>query len=231
MAITAAGTPIGKAQSAGSGTTITQTWTPVHVGDLILVGVLFGDNTNTPAVPTDTAGNTYHQISNSPLTDGTAPVTSMGVFWTAANGTSLLTITASGNALQAFSSIFVEGYQGVDAVPVDQVNKSASGLSGTPDGGSVTPAFANDLIYGFGADSITAVGSGFTKGGDDLNGDWTEFKILVGGSGTPISTPFTGSGRYDDFTVAFVASGSRAGSVSLRRATRPFPFKPGSPSR
>lgn len=233
MAITAtgpgtAGAGTGKAQTAGSGTTITQTWTPAAVGDLIIVSLLFGDNTNSPAVPTDTAGNVYHQISNSPLTDGTAPVTSMGVFWAFANGSSLLTVTGSGNALQAFSSIFIDGFRSVDSVPVDQVNKSATGLSGTTtSGGSVTPLFANELIWGFGADSITAVGAGFTKGGDDANGDWTEFDILVGGAGTPISATFTGSGHYDAFTVSFAASGSRGSAI--RRAGRPFPYKPGSP--
>ncbi|GEM_PF-2407077 len=76
--------------------------------------------------------------------------------------------------------------------------------------GTVTPVNNNDAVWGVCEDSTTAVGSGYTQGQNDGGGDWTEYKILSGGSGVAQTVNFTGSGAYNVLAVTIKPAGGAA---------------------
>jgi len=68
---------------------------------------------------------------------------------------------------------------------------------------------------------VSAILAGFTKGADDTQGDWTEWKILSGQAGTPQTVSFTGGPGYIIQTIAIRALPIRAslamkGNVKLK---------------
>jgi hypothetical protein len=71
------------------------------------------------------------------------------------------------------------------------------------------------LLYGAANDSITAVGSGFTKGADDTGGDWAEYKVLTGGAGGSQTVNFAGSsGAWILLMSTFVGTTSGGGGFT-----------------
>jgi hypothetical protein len=95
-------------------------------------------------------------------------------------------------------------FSGADGTNFVDGSNSATG-SGTPTV-TVTPTGNNDMIWGATSDSVTAVGniagSAATKGGDDTQGDWSEYRLISGGAGSGQSVAFTGSGAYVIWAVA-----------------------------
>jgi hypothetical protein len=116
--------------------------------------------------------------------------------------TSAATITATftGGTDSAFANDLIDEFSGADTSnPVDASNSSASSGSCTS---TVTPTVNDDMLYGTCQDTVTAVGTAFTKGADDASTDWAEYKKLSGQSGVSQTVNFTGSGTYQTFSAA-----------------------------
>jgi len=63
---------------------------------------------------------------------------------------------------------------------------------------NVTTGNANDAVWGacWGVNATTTVGSGYTQGGNDGNGDWSEYKITTDAAGTSETVNFVNSGSF-----------------------------------
>lgn len=84
-----------------------------------------------------------------------------------------------------------------DEFSVDQGPLGASSLLGENGSGATCQGMVNTSSDGeavwaacHAAQDITAVGAGYTKGADDANGDWSEFKLTSDPANTPESTAF-----------------------------------------
>jgi len=118
-------------------------------------------------------------------------------FMAYAPNTSATTFTVTwNNGCGSFFSFLIDEFSGVDATNfVDAISSSSTGTSGGCTA-TVTPVTSNDMIWSGCLDSITAAGSGYTKGADDSAQDWTEFKLLSGGAGvaqTAVFVPSSGT--------------------------------------
>lgn len=220
---------VGAAQATSGSTNLSLSRTAATIGNLLVVA--FGISSTT-AVPTiaDTQTNTWLPV-NPVFHDTTNGATVIS--WCAlAKNTTSTTVTVTGNGGGVFVSMTLEEFSGNDQVsPVDQAVHSAVGASGTPTSPSFTPAVGDELAWAYASDTVTAVGnidgSAATKGGDDANGDWSEYRILVGRAGVAMTAAVTGSGAYTMLAATFKPLA--AGTVVPRPSGRPFPFKPGSP--
>ena len=100
-----------------------------------------------------------------------------------------ITLTGGNGTCSNDAAILVDEFSGNDttggATTFDAHNESMDNTvtTGVCTGAPVIPANNNDAIWYACYDNVNAVSSGYTKGQDDLNGDWTEYKILSGGQG------------------------------------------------
>jgi len=111
----------------------------------------------------------------------------------------------------AFMGDLVDEFSGTDltgGTTTFDANNSGTGSGSCSI--TVTPANNNDAVWGACEDSVTAVGSGYTKGADDTSQDWSEYKILSGGSGVSQTVNFTGSGTWSEVAVTIKPSGAAA---------------------
>lgn len=154
--------------------------------------LVFGANGSTTPTATiaDTALNTWNVLQVKFTQTGSG---SAYAWWALANGSGSTTITVLWSANpNFFLNQLVDVFSGNDTTsPISATNK-ASGASGAPSG-TVTPLDNDCLLWGASNDSITAVGSGFSKGADDTQQDWSEYKSLTGGSGASQTVNFTGA--------------------------------------
>jgi len=90
------------------------------------------------------------------------------------------------------------------------------GTTGGCTGAAVTPVNNDNAIWFACVDNATAVAGGYTKGQDDGANDWTEYKILSGGSGAAQNPSFTSSGAFMLGSVAI--SPPAVGGVVRHRA-------------
>lgn len=203
MAITRVG--LSQADSLSAVTSRALTRTPGAVGNLLVVGFLVSIDTAVPTI-SDTAGNTWLVCNpvNNDATNGGASLS----WYAIANGTGSTTVTVQSNAAAQFCAMSLEEFTGTHATaPLDQAVNSADGASGTPISPTITPSVDDCLVWASAYDNITAVGniggSAATKGADDLNADWTEFRVLSGGAGVGITAAFTGSGAFNVMAATF----------------------------
>jgi len=77
-------------------------------------------------------------------------------------------------------------------------------------GALVTPANNNDAIWYACFDNVTGVSGGYVKGQDDTTGDWSEYKILSGGSGVVQNPSFVTNPNFFSFGL---------GGVSIKAAS------------
>ena len=139
------------------------------------------------------------------ITPNTAPVT-FTVTLTGGNG----------NCTSNDTLVLVDEFSGNDVTggttTFDAHNESLDTASSVPcTGAPVTPANNNDAIWYACFDNVTGVSGGYTKGQDDGNGDWSEYKILSGGSGVAQSPGFTINPSFASFGL---------GGVSIKAATQ-----------
>lgn len=116
-------------------------------------------------------------------------------WWTTSQGTGSFTtsVAYTGSTSTTSLNVYVDDWSGADLVnPIDATN-SGMGTSSTPSI-TVTVKRNNDGLEGFLWGSFSAVGSGFTVGANDSNGDASEHKILSGGAGAGQTVNFTQSG-------------------------------------
>jgi hypothetical protein len=105
----------------------------------------------------------------------------------------------------------IDEFSGVDGTTIAVGNNSATG-TGTATV-SVTPTANDTMIWNACNDTVTAVGTiggtTATKGADDTQSDWSQYRQLSSGSSTAQSCTFTGSGNYIIGGVALNPAGIR----------------------
>lgn len=197
---------------ACSGSTFTFTFTASNTGDAVFF-TIYGSTTSTTNVASLSAsGWTFTVIPCTGATNCTSGTfgtsnNRAAAFWAYAPNTSLVTITGSfGGVSAGFMGDLEDEFSGVDGTNAVSASTAIAGSGSCS--ASVTPGENNDGLWGICVDSVTAVGSGFTKGGDDTQQDWSEWKILSGGSGVSQTVNFTGSGTFQEMAVAIKAASS-----------------------
>lgn len=140
------------------------------------------------------------------ITQLTAVTGSTTAGWSASYGalapnTSSATFTATftGGGNCGFVSALRDEFTGnstVGGTTTFNAHNANTATSGGCTGAAVTPPNANEAVVFSCFDSVTAVGGGYTKGQDDAQMDWSQYKILSGGSGASQSPSFTSSGAF-----------------------------------
>ena len=227
-------TRVGASQASALGgvTSRVLTVTPTAVGNLLVVGFLVSNSAASPSVSV-TTGTAHTFVVANTLNQDATNAGSLLSWYTIATVTSALTITVQSNVAAQFCSMSLEEFTGTHLTdPFDAMVNSADGASGTPISPTITPVAADCLVWASAYDNITAVGniggSAATKGADDLNADWTEFRVLTGGAGVGITAAFTGSGAFNVMAATFKPASAGGALFTPRSQSRPFPYAPGS---
>lgn len=163
--------------------------TPTHVGDLLVV---FGGSSSTSDSLniSDSAGNTWTALNPATSQAGEGMARSWYAFSRGTTSTKI-TVTSSGR----WSDVLFDEFSGVSqSAPVDKVGQKAG--SGTSASAALVPSTGNDLVWAASLGTIGGVGSGYIKGADDSSQDWSEYRILSGGTGTAQTATFSNSGAY-----------------------------------
>lgn len=214
--------------SLASQTTLPLTRTAGAIGNLIIMGMQVANGAAAPTI-SDTQTNTWLPMPT--FNDATNVNTLKGWFAYAKN-TSSMVITVASNVAAAFMSMTLDEFTDAQITlwTLDQTAHSATGqTTANPISQAFTPTNNGELIWAYSADSITAVGNidggAATKGGDDGNQDWSEWRLLVGRAGISMTAAFVGTaGAYDVIVATFQPP---SGSVGYAASSRPFSFKPG----
>jgi len=207
----AAATSGGNIGSSCSGLlTKTFTYTATAANEAVLFALACQGTTQTTATLSAT-GWTITQLS--------APTGSSGE-WVASFGaiapnTTQATFTMTwGSSCVAFMADLVDEFSGNDTTggttTFDAHNAGFNASTGQCSI-TVTPANANDGLWGACIDTVTAVGTGhaYTKGADDTQQDWSEWFILSGGSGVAQTVDFVGtSGQWGEVGATIKPSGT-----------------------
>ena len=199
-----------------------------NANDAIVVGTICQNNSNTPSLVVATApGWTFAEVGTISGTTGVGWAAEFSAIAPGTNSTSLtVTWTVVGGCL--FTSVMGDEFTGNDttggATTFDATGTLfANSSSGACDFTSVKPGNDNDALWGECAPltSISAVGSGFTKGADDGAGDWTEWKILgAGTSGVSQRINFTSTGGWVSFGMTIKAAGSAVVNPGSNKAIK-----------
>jgi len=192
------------------------TYTPVAAGDGVLVMVGCADTAPT-AVSLSALNWSFTQVGSIVGSNGNW----IALFKAYSPNTSQATITQTwttgSGSCQSFMNDLVDEWSGVDATNfVDAFNTGQSGSGSCSV--NVTPNSNNAGLSGFCQDSVTAPGGGFTKGADDTQSDWSEYKVLSGGGGVSQTVDFTGSGIWEEFAVA-VKPTAQTGNIIMASST------------
>lgn len=201
-------TRVGSSQAV-SGTGVTQqalSRAAGTIGNLLIATIYDSTVTNAGSI-SDTQGNTWN-VCNPDFTDGSAA--RLRSWWAAAKNTTSTTVTVQSNhAGTSFIGMTLEEFTGTDTTsPLDQVNHSTAGASGTnPTGPSITLGANDCLVWSLMVDTVTGVGnidgSAATQGSNDGNSDWTEFRVLSGRTGVSVNAAWTSTGTYEMFIASF----------------------------
>lgn len=184
----------------GASNTSTFNTSATTAGDAICVQIAAAASTLPTSATLTASGWTFTQIAPvSGLTVWTATAVA-ATFCAIAPNTSSVTFTATFIAGSGYAAISILGdeFSGNDTTggtTTFESANSATATSGSPTV-NVTPVSNNDGLWGACQDTTSAVLAGFTKGADDTQGDWTEWKILSGQAGTPQTVSFTGGPGY-----------------------------------
>lgn len=195
------------------------------INNLIVVGAFHGTNQTNPITISDTQGNTWN-VCNPDFTD--TGLTRMASWYALAKNTASTTVTVKTTDTGGifFAMTLEEFTANHTTAPLDQVNHSAIGATGTnPTGVSITLGANDCLVWSLYVDTSTTPfvgaidGTTATKGSDDGVGDITEFRVLTGRSGVSVNAAFTGSGTYENFIASFKPPAS--GDTQEWRGTYP----------
>lgn len=194
----------------------TFTYTATATNEAVLFGVTCG-GTVAPTVTLTATGWTLTALS---AVTGSSSAGWIASFGAIAPNTSAATFTVTwSQACGSFMVDFEDEFSGNDTTggtTTFDAHNSGSGTTGSCSI-TVTPANANDGLWGACADSVTAVGAGhaYTKGGDDTQGDWSEWFILSGGSGASQTVNFVGtSGFWTEVAATVKPAGAAAPSCN-----------------
>jgi glucose/arabinose dehydrogenase len=174
-------------------------------GNLIVVYVAWNSTAN--ATVTDSKGNTY--ASAGPVQRWNNNSFSSQVFYAknVAAGTNTVRAALTGST---WSGLYIHEYSGMDKSNPLDVATAATGTAAAMSSGAATTTFGNDLIFGAGAsaNTITAVGTGFTSRRSEF-GNRTEDK-LVSSTGSYNATATQNGSAWVLHMVAFKAEGAPA---------------------
>lgn len=206
--------------------TKTFAYTPVSAGNIILFWVVMVPQATSPTTCSLTAsGWVFSQIGG--IVDGGVSAGCAAMFWAIAPDTTQATITMTWNQnTNSWFNALIDEFSGSDTINPIAGSNSATG-TGTPTV-RVTSTVNDCMIWVPCNDSVTAVGSiggiTATKGADDTQSDWSEYRLLTGSLGIAQGCTVTGSASYAIGAVAIspVLVGPTAGSVpSGTAATTP----------
>jgi hypothetical protein len=198
------------ASTCSTVTTKTFSYTPTGTGNVILFGIGCAAPSTTNTISLAATSWTITTISSGVGASGNR----MAFFRAYALNTSATTFTLTSTVqCNNFINVLIDEFSGMDVTTATSATNTTSG-SGTPTA-SVTPTSNDNMIWLACDDSITAVGnidgSAATKGADDTQQDWGEYRLLTGGSGVSKTAAFTGSGAY---TCGIAAIQPPAGGVT-----------------
>ena len=164
------------------GSSITFTLQAANAGDAVVL--LFACSGSQMPTTGNLAGGAW---SFSPLTAvyGSAGTQLWGqTFGAIAPDTTAVTITASWTAANCNRGISILGDELSGTTTFDG-DAEMTGAVG-PVAGSIVTAHAGDAVWAaaYSGGMLNAVGTGFTKGADDANGDWSEYELTVDPAGT-----------------------------------------------
>lgn len=184
--------------TASSGNTISFTLQATNANDAIVM--FFGCNASggTPsAVSVAATGWSFTALS--PITGNTTNGfgASFGAIAPNTSGvTATVTWTVTGSTCNGFQNALADEFTGNDTTGgTTTFDAHGQNTGGSGCSLSVTPANANDAVWFACNDSVTAVGSGWTKGADDASQDVAEYKILSGGSGVAQNASYTSASQ------------------------------------
>lgn len=102
-----------------------------------------------------------------------------------------VTVTLVGSNCNRGTSALADEFANVDPVMPFDAHAETTGSGNVS--GTITTAHAGDAVWGacYTGSMLTAVGAGFTKGADDANGDWSEYKLASDPLGTVETVTFT----------------------------------------
>jgi hypothetical protein len=127
-------------------------------GDLLVVGVNWFSQTATAAV-SDTIGSTYQTAIGPTNWSGTKYRAQLFYANGVAGGATTVKVTLTG--ADSGCEVYVSEYAGVDPVsPLDQTSVLTGTADDTPDSGSKTTTFANDLLFGYAQSGGAIAGEG-----------------------------------------------------------------------
>jgi hypothetical protein len=184
----------------------TFTTSATNTNDAVCIQVAAAASTLPTSATLTASGWSFTQISS--FTTWPA-VASAASFCAIAPNTNSVTFTATFSGGVSFTAISIIGdeFSGNDitgGTTTFEATNSATATSGSPTL-NITPVNNNDALWGAVQDTTSAVGSGYTKGADDTQGDWTEWKILVNNGGVSQVVNFTGGPGYILQAVAIKA--------------------------
>lgn len=210
--------------TTSSASTATFTTSATNSNDAICIQAAAAANTLPTGVTITASGWTFTQIAPaSGMTTWPSVASAASLCAISPNTTSVtFTVTFTGGANFSATSILGDEFSGNDTTggaTTFDAQGAATATSGAPTV-NVTPANNDDGVWGAAQDNTSAVGSGYTKGADDTGGDWTEWKILSGGSGTPTTVNFSGTGGYIMQAVTIKPSGGASPSTPWASKSR-----------
>lgn len=129
--------------------------------------------------------------------------------------TTLATFTITWSNTFSFGEDLIDEFSGTDLTGGTTTfdNHAEANGSGTTPTVNVTTNNANDTVTGGCSDSITAVGVGYTKGADDTQQDWSEWKLTTDATSTVETVNFTGSGTWSIAAVTIKPAAGAAAST------------------
>lgn len=191
---------------SGAGTTVATAATmgTTVVNDLLCVAGITNGTAGVTLSITDTQANTW--FTANPIFTGST--TDRGQSWYAfAKNTTATTPTITSSASTTFAVVLADVFRGTDLTSNVLGPHNETSGSGNPTSGSLALDADDCAIWAWCTDSITAVGlidgTNGTKGADDTQSDWSEYRILTGRNGQSITAAFTGSGVFTIGTVAW----------------------------
>ncbi|MEV0289632.1 PQQ-dependent sugar dehydrogenase [Kribbella sp. NPDC050820] len=147
-----------------------------NTGGNLVVVYLVWNNTSTATV-TDSRGNVYAPAA--PVQRWNGNTLSSQVFYAknVAAGTNTVSARLSSST---WSGLYIHEYTGMDKTSPLDVSSAAVGTGSAMNSGTATTTNAHDLIFGAGAsaDTVTAVGTGFTNRRSEF-GNRTEDKLVT----------------------------------------------------
>jgi len=215
-------------KGAGSSTTVTGNLANAqNAGDFLVCYGAWSDNTSTVSSLTDTKGNTYTQMANSPKTVAGLSLVMYHADNIVAATPGANTTTLVLNASPTTIKLNCVEYAGGPAAPVD-ASAGATGTGTAIASGNVTTTVANDLLIGGTAvaGTITATSSGYTSRISTSIGD-VEDRPVTSAAAYPFSPTqgtavnwaaivgaFKTSGVPSTFTVNLSGAGNGNGTIT-----------------